>query len=78
MWNREKAGTVNQAQMYAPHGRGGKKILDIETQNRAIHLIWLKAYLNLSKDRATWTYFADVVTKRSLANQVQHSLPRYS
>ena len=60
-WNHEKASTVNQAQMYAPHGIGGKKILDIETQNRAIHLIWLKAYLNLSKDRATWTYFADTI-----------------
>ena len=61
MWNHEKADTVNQAQMYAPHGRGGKKILDIETRNKAIHLIWLKAYLNLGEDRATWTYFADAI-----------------
>ena len=38
-WNHEKADTVNQAQMYVPHQKGGKKILDIEAQNKAIHLM---------------------------------------
>ena len=58
-WNHEKADTINQAQMYTPHQHGGKKILDIKARNKAIHLMWLKAYLNLGEDRATWTYFAD-------------------
>ena len=61
MWNYEKMDTVNQTQMYAPHGRGGKKLLDIETRNKAIHMTWLKAYLNLGPDRATWTFFADAI-----------------
>ena len=61
MWNYESTDTVNQAQMYAPHERGGKKLLDIETRNKAIHLTWLKAYLNLGPDRATWTFFADAI-----------------
>ena len=60
-WNHEKADTVNQAQMYAPHGKGGKKILDIEAHNKAIQLTWLKTYLNIGEDRATWAYFADAM-----------------
>jgi len=47
--------------MAAPHKKGGKKVLDIETRNKAIHLTWLKAYLNLGEDRATWTHFADAI-----------------
>ena len=61
MWNYESTDTVNQSQMYTPHGRGGKKLLDIETRNKAIHLTWLKAYLNLGPDRATWTFFVDAI-----------------
>jgi ribonuclease HI len=61
MWNYEKTDTVNQAQMYAPHKRGGKKLLDIEARNKAIHLTWLQAYLNIGPDRATWTFFADAI-----------------
>jgi len=61
MWNNEKSDTVNRYQMSAPHKKGGKKMLDIETRNKAIHLTWLKAYLNLGEERATWTYFADAI-----------------
>ena len=61
MWNHEKVDTVNQAQMYAPHNKGGKKILDIEAHNKAIQLMWLKTYLNIGEDRATWVYFADAM-----------------
>ena len=61
MWNYETTDTVNQSQMYAPHEKGGKKLLDIEARNKAIHLTWLKAYLNLGPDRATWTFFADAI-----------------
>ena len=63
MWNNEKSDTVNQAQMYAKHKKGGKKVLDLEARNKAIHLTWLKAYLNLDSKRATWTYFADAMLK---------------
>ena len=60
-WNHEKADTVNQVQMYAQHEKGGKRILDIEARNEAIHLTWLKAYLNLGEGGPTWAYFADAI-----------------
>ena len=60
-WNYEKTDTVNHPQMCAPFQKGGKKVLDIEARNKAIHLTWLKTYLNIGEDRATWTYFADAI-----------------
>jgi len=61
MWNYEKTDTVNQTQMYTLHEKGGKKLLDIETRNKVIHMTWLKAYLNIGPDRVTWTFFADMI-----------------
>ena len=61
MWNYEKIDSINQSQMHAPHKKGGKKLLDIEARNKAIHLTWLKTYLNFGSDRPTWTFFADAI-----------------
>jgi len=71
MWNNEKADTINQTQMFASHKKGGKKMLDIETRNKAIHLTWLKAYLNLGEDRATWTYFADAIISTDIPTSLK-------
>ena len=45
----------------ALHKKGGKKILDMEACNRAVHLVWLKGYLNLGEMGATWTYHANMI-----------------
>ena len=66
MWNNEKTDTVNQTQMSTSHRRGGKKVLDIESRNKAIHLTWLKAYLHLGEDRPTWAFFADAIIREDV------------
>ena len=66
MWNNEKTDTVNQSQMYATHKKGGKKVVDIRTRNKAINLTWLKAYLNLDENRATWMYFAHAMIREDI------------
>ena len=66
MWNNNKSDTVNQTQMYTNHKKGGKKVVDIETRNKAIHLTWLKAYLNLDENRATWMYFANAMIREDI------------
>ena len=63
MWNNEKTDLVNQKQMSTSHRKGGKKVLDIDSRNKAIHLTWLKAYLNLGEDRPTWAFFADAIIR---------------
>ncbi|KAJ7574604.1 hypothetical protein C8J56DRAFT_802567, partial [Mycena floridula] len=60
LWG-EKTPTVNAETTMAPILRGGKGVLDIKSRNEAIIVMWLKSYLNLGDDRATWTYFADAV-----------------
>ena len=73
MWNYEKHDSVNQAQMHAKHKKGGKKVLDIEARNKAIHLTWLKAYLNIGEDRPTWAYFADAIIGMDIPDHQQIS-----
>jgi ribonuclease HI/exonuclease III len=61
LWDNEGSDTVNRAQMSAPHDRGGKKMLNLEARNKAVHLTWLQAYLNVGGNRPTWAYFADAI-----------------
>ena len=51
MWNYETHNTMNQYQMYAPHEKGGKKVVDIEFQNKAIHLTWPHMAKSIPKHR---------------------------
>ena len=71
LWNNERTDTVNRKQMHASHKKGGKKVLNLEARNKAIHLTWLKAYLNMGKDRATWTYFADAIIGNDIPDSQQ-------
>ena len=71
LWNNEKTDTVNRKQMHASHKNGGKKVLNLEARNKAIHLTWLKAYLNVGKNRATWTYFADAIIGNDIPDSQQ-------
>ena len=71
IWNNDKSDTVNRKQMHATHKQGGKKVLNLEARNRAVHLTWLKAYLNLDEDRATWAYFADAIICKDIPDSLQ-------
>ena len=44
-----------------PRDRGGIDLLDIEARNQAIELTWLKAYVDKSNSRPTWTYVIDAI-----------------
>jgi ribonuclease HI len=56
--------------MHANH-KGGKKVLNLEARNKAIHLTWLKAYLNMDENRGTWTYFADALISKDIPDSQQ-------
>ena len=71
MWNYENTDTVNRQQMHAPHEKGGKKVLNLEARNKAIHLTWLKSYLNIGANRATWAYFADALIATDIPDSYQ-------
>jgi hypothetical protein len=56
--------------LYLPIKKGGIKLLDLASRNKAIEVMWLKSYLALGHKRPIWAYVADVligenVTKNS-------------
>lgn len=60
MWGDEdKSSLVNEATMQAPIEMGGRGVLDLESRNQAIDVMWLKSYLDLGPDHAMWAYVAD-------------------
>ncbi len=59
LWDDRRNPPVSMKQAYLPVARGGLGILDLESRNEAIDLMWLKAYLDFSSDRPTWAFIAD-------------------
>ena len=70
MWNNEKTDTINRKQMQATHKSGGKKMLNLEARNKAVHLTWLRSYLDLGKNRPTWAYFADAIIGKDIPDSL--------
>ena len=70
LWYNETTDTINRKQMQAPHKRGGKKVLNLAARNKAIHLTWLKSYLDLSDKRPTWAFFADAIIGKDIPNSL--------
>ena len=72
VWDDKTSHPVSEQMLYAPHEKGGRKILDIVSRNEAIQLIWLKKLLNISEDRPLWAKVADEL----LAHYAQASAPK--
>ncbi|EIW54962.1 uncharacterized protein TRAVEDRAFT_130382, partial [Trametes versicolor FP-101664 SS1] len=51
IWNGDKHPRIARDVLYSKFGEGGIKLLDISARNEAIDLMWLKAYLDLTRDR---------------------------
>ena len=60
MWDSTaKSPPVSNIALSQSHSLGGKKVLHLESRNKAIHLTWLQSYLTLGPQRPTWAYIAD-------------------
>ncbi|KAH9176241.1 hypothetical protein EDB89DRAFT_1846301 [Lactarius sanguifluus] len=40
---------------------GGIKLLNLKNRNKAIEIVWLKGYLDLTELRPTWAYISDIL-----------------
>jgi len=47
------------ATLQCPTQEGGLNILDVKSRNKAIEIIWLKAYLNFSSSHQKWAMVMD-------------------
>ncbi|KAJ3911874.1 hypothetical protein F5877DRAFT_29279, partial [Lentinula edodes] len=61
LWNGKSHVRINAETVEAPFKDGGRQILDLLTRNEAIMVTWLRTYLDMSPDRATWAYVADAL-----------------
>jgi hypothetical protein len=59
MWDHEGTPPISTTTMNLPQTKGGRKLLNIEARNKAIHLTWLKSYLQMGHNRPTWAHIAD-------------------
>lgn len=64
-WPNDSKSTISLKQLQEEFRNGGRKLLDLEARNKAIHLMWLKEYLNFD-DRPAWAYIADELIRRTI------------
>lgn len=56
-----KSPLVNEETVYEPLVNRGRAVVDIKSRNKAINMMWLKAYLSFGPDRPLWAYVADAL-----------------
>ena len=59
LWGEESKPKIAAQTLQRPINEGGLNILDIESRNEAIKIIWLKSYLNFSPTRHPWVAVTD-------------------
>ena len=59
--------SINLNVLSAPEGEGGISLLDMQAQNEAIQVMWLKKYIVLGPQRPMWALVADVLIEESIA-----------
>lgn len=61
IWESTAPPTMSMSRLYAPIDEGGINLLNISARNKAIDIIRLKSYLDLSPYRPKWAYLTDAI-----------------
>lgn len=61
MWNDSSNPKIALETLNHPVGEGGLNLLDINSRNEAIKIMWLKTYLNPATNRPTWAKVTDII-----------------
>ena len=61
IWEENSSPRIALDYLYLEVEEGGLNLLDINTRNKAIEIIWLKSYLNMSPTRLVWAKMADII-----------------
>ena len=62
IWDRKK-GAINKTHLITPLEKGGIHLLNIQAQNEAINIMWMKKYLDTSNNRPLWANIANTHRK---------------
>ena len=73
IWNQGTKPRLAMDQLRCPIHEGGLNVLNINSRNEAIEIVWLKAYLNFSPSRQKWATVTDHII---LAAAPSHSIEK--
>ncbi|TBU26612.1 hypothetical protein BD311DRAFT_625833, partial [Dichomitus squalens] len=65
LWEGKSTPPIAKGYTQLPVDEGGLNVLDIRARNEAIDIMWLKAYLDVSKTRPKWAYVADDILAKN-------------
>lgn len=61
VWDYDLHPRIALEYLYKPLSEGGLNLLDIRARNKAIELVWLRDYLNLTPSRQLWARVTDIL-----------------
>ena len=61
VWDFSAVPTIGMARLYSPIDKGGLSLLDICARNKAIDIVRLRTYLDLSPARPKWAHLTDAI-----------------
>ena len=61
IWDNDTHPRIALEHLHLPLRKGGLNLLDIRARNKAIEIMWLKAYLDLSPSHPTWATLTDIL-----------------
>lgn len=67
VWNDKHSPPVQFDTLLLPIEQGGLGMLDLVSRNEAIDIMWLKTYLQVGPDRPWWTFVADNLFAKCVA-----------
>ena len=65
LWEDDSSPRIALDTLFRPIEEGGLNLLDINSRNDAIDIVWLKTYLNFSQSRPTWAHITDLIINAS-------------
>ena len=65
IWDHDIHPRVALEYLYLPLNKGGLNLLDINTRNEAIKVMWVKAYLDLTPSCPSWAVITDILINAS-------------
>ncbi len=66
IWKGNKHPRIGRETLYKSPREGGVGLIDLESRNEAIDLVWLKHYLTKGEKRPRWAYIADRLLARAI------------
>jgi hypothetical protein len=71
IWDDKRSPPISLEQLQRLKENGGINLLDIESRNEAIEVMWIKPYLDLSPSRPDWAFIIDLLIHNMNPNKVK-------